>query len=116
VLEEEIRCAGRWVQGTSKMHQYYLSSLPVPFARAIAGFSKKPFYLKCNDIVPSLDLQRCIFPFIEGAYDAHGKEARQCWRAECQDVMNEVEVDDEDSLEHELQDIKDNWLTIRVSQ
>lgn len=114
--EEEIRRAGRWVQGTSKMHQYYLSSLPVPFARAIAGFGKKPFYLKRNDIVPSLDLQRRIFPFIEGAYDAHGEEARQRWRAECRDVMNEVEVDDEDSLEHELQDIKDNWLTIRVSQ
>ncbi|KAF9919638.1 hypothetical protein BGZ67_001918, partial [Mortierella alpina] len=30
--------------------------------------------------------------------------------------MNEVEVDDDDSLEHELQDIKDNWLTIKISQ
>ncbi|KAG9319026.1 hypothetical protein KVV02_002272, partial [Mortierella alpina] len=81
VPEEEIRRAGRWVQGTSKMHQYYLSSLPVPFARAIAGFGKKPFHLKRNDIVPSLDLQRRIFPFIEGAYDAHGDEAKLRWEA-----------------------------------
>ncbi|KAI8356516.1 hypothetical protein B0O80DRAFT_447628 [Mortierella sp. GBAus27b] len=82
--DKEIQRTGRWVKGNnSKMHQFYLSNLPIPFARGIAGFKDRPFHLRRNEAVPPIGLQQTIFPFIERVYDGQGEQARQCWEREC---------------------------------
>lgn len=117
VPEEDIRRAGRWVQGTGKMHQYYLSSLPIPFARSVARFRTRPFHLKRNQVAPSISLQELVFPFIVSAYDAQGEKASARWKMECIDEMNEIGDDDEDeNLDKEIQDFRDRWMDIKVSQ
>ncbi|KAF9084167.1 hypothetical protein BGX27_003905, partial [Mortierella sp. AM989] len=99
--------AGRWVQGTGKMQQYYLSNLPVRFARGIAGFRSKSSHLRRNELVPPETLQQSIFPFIEDAYRDHGDEAHQRWLQECKEEMDEVnqndfEADDEEEDTQEV--------------
>lgn len=55
----------------------------IPATMAIAGFNNTPLRLK-RDIVPSLALQRQIFPMIE---EQHGSMAPDEWRAHCDRVM-----------------------------
>ncbi|KAF9338891.1 hypothetical protein BGX26_009551, partial [Mortierella sp. AD094] len=85
------------------MHQYYLSSLPVPFARGIAGFWNKPFQLKRNECPPPKSLQRLIFPFVERAYDNYSEEVQKRWLQECEDEMNEVNQNNFDGDDDELE-------------
>jgi hypothetical protein len=75
------------------MHQYYLSNLPVPFARGISGFKDKPFHLRRNEVVPSESLQEMIFPFIESAYDGLSESEQEEWLQVCKDEMNDIDVD-----------------------
>jgi integrase len=77
VAEEDIRTGGRWVHGTGKMHQVYLDKQPITFALAMAGFSVKPFHLRRNEVAPSLELQRLIFPFIEEATGSPGSQENE---------------------------------------
>ncbi|KAF9425297.1 hypothetical protein BGZ76_003326, partial [Entomortierella beljakovae] len=39
------------------------------FAIEFAGYKDKPFYLKINELMPPINLQRKIFPFIETLYE-----------------------------------------------
>ncbi|KAF9314127.1 hypothetical protein BG003_004501 [Podila horticola] len=56
----------------------------IPATMAIAGFNNTPLRLK-RDIVPSLALQRQIFPMIE---EQHGSMAPDEWRAHSQSSKN----------------------------
>lgn len=100
------------------MHQYYLSNLPIPFARGIAGFKDKPFHLRRNEVVPPISLQQKVFPFIERAYDSQGAAARQCWERECLEEMttlNKVNDLENVDLVGEIEIIKKHWIRAGIS-
>ncbi|KAF9121787.1 hypothetical protein BG015_005733 [Linnemannia schmuckeri] len=99
VAEEDIRTGGRWVHGTGKMHQVYLDKQPITFALAMAGFSAKPFHLRRNEVSPSLELQRLIFPFIEEAIGTPNSPENNQWRIECDQEMNEFDPNNNDNLD-----------------
>ncbi|KAF9917565.1 hypothetical protein FBU30_000703 [Linnemannia zychae] len=66
VSVEDIRQGGRWASGKALINTY-LSSTPYMFARSMAGFHRKPFYLTRNDtslnnVKDYGDLMRMIFP------------------------------------------------------
>ncbi|CAO3564111.1 unnamed protein product [Mortierella alpina] len=92
ILEEDIRKGGRWIQNTGKMHQHYLAKLPLGFARGMAGFKDKPFHLPRNELVPSIELQKKIFPWIEEAFGKHGSRERRLWENQCLEIMNDTET------------------------
>ncbi|KAG0352353.1 hypothetical protein BGX24_007610, partial [Mortierella sp. AD032] len=99
IKEEDIRDGGRWIQGTGKMQQFYLQKVPTKFALQIAGFRTKPFHLRRNEVAPSLDLQRLIFPFIESLIGKPDSQENENWRKECDDEMNEVDPHNHEGLE-----------------
>ena len=98
MAEADIRIAGRWVQGTGKMQQFYLSNFPVTFALGIAGHLDKPFHLQRNEVWPSVELQRQIFPFIEDALFPSGTEEHKRWVEECMDAMIDKSVNRAEDL------------------
>jgi hypothetical protein len=102
IPEEEIQRGRRWVHGTTKMHQYYLSNLPVQFARGIAGFKDKPFHLRHNEVVPPESLQELIFPFIESAYDDLSETEQKEWRQVYKNEMNDVDLDYQEGDEDDI--------------
>ncbi|KAF9408976.1 hypothetical protein BGZ76_005769 [Entomortierella beljakovae] len=71
------------------MTQYYLSNLPVPFARSIASFKDRPFHLRRNEVILSKSLQRMIFPFIDDEY-GESEEEHELWLHVCTEEMNDV--------------------------
>lgn len=75
---------GRW--NHDKMTVYYLSGLAIPGAFISAGFHDEPYVLDHDCDVPSVKLQRLIFPWIESQYPENPN-----WVSECNDVMMDVE-------------------------
>lgn len=97
---EDIKLGGRWVRGSGRMDQHYMSNIPIPFAFGMAGVKDgKPFHLKRNEKAPSIELQEKIFPFIETAFGEPGSEMNKRWRQECVDDMNEKDEDQPEELE-----------------
>ncbi|KAG9066515.1 hypothetical protein KI688_001743 [Linnemannia hyalina] len=84
IRQEDIRNAGRWIQHSSKMDVYYDDEPAYFFAVQMAGFlgGQVPFHLKRNEVSPSLDLQRQIFPFIEAAFGPPGSPEYDEWQVE----------------------------------
>ncbi|KAF9398916.1 hypothetical protein BGZ76_008012, partial [Entomortierella beljakovae] len=98
IPDDDIRIAGRWVTGTSKFQQYYNTNYPVDFAKGFAGFLNKPFHLKCNEVIPSLDLERKVFPFIKLSLYEEGSLERQKWVERCDKAMRAMHPNDQNNL------------------
>lgn len=66
----------------------------------MAGFQDKPFYLARNSILPPLELQRSIFPWIEDYFGSDNYE----WKKTCEKEMHEYDEneDDESDIEEEI--------------
>jgi hypothetical protein len=91
VPEDDIRTGGRWIQNTGKMQQFYLQKRPIQWSLAIAGYRNKPFHLTRNEVDPSLELQRKLFPFIETLIGRHGTIKNANWRKDCDREMNQFD-------------------------
>ncbi|ORZ26734.1 hypothetical protein BCR41DRAFT_204776 [Lobosporangium transversale] len=63
---------------------------PQKFAFGMAGFIKKPFHLRRNEVEPSLELQRQVFPFIELAFGEPGTPGYDNWMRVCDGEMTEL--------------------------
>ncbi|KAF9117347.1 hypothetical protein BGW39_002267 [Mortierella sp. 14UC] len=99
VPEEDIRTGGRWIQNTGKMQQYYLQKRSAQWALAVAGFRNKPFHLTWNEVDPSLELQRMLFPFIENLIGGRGSDKNANWRKDCDREMNQFDPNNTKKLE-----------------
>ncbi|KAG0313441.1 hypothetical protein BG000_005890, partial [Podila horticola] len=65
---EEISKHGNWA--TSRLITHYLDGVDASVALQMAGFESgrvDSFWLPRNAVIPDLDLQRKVFPFIEGS-------------------------------------------------
>ncbi|KAF8923424.1 hypothetical protein BGZ47_004771, partial [Haplosporangium gracile] len=58
-----------------------------------------PFHLRRNEVAPSLELQRLIFPFIEEAIGTPNSPENNQWRIECDQEMNEFDPNNNDNLD-----------------
>ncbi|KAL0141726.1 hypothetical protein V8B55DRAFT_1434402 [Mucor lusitanicus] len=66
VCIDEIKRGGGWKDHLGRLETFYLGKLPWQFARGLAGFLGKPYYLpRKNAVKPPLELQRMVFPWIE---------------------------------------------------
>ncbi|OAQ25245.1 hypothetical protein K457DRAFT_23336 [Linnemannia elongata AG-77] len=100
IRREDIKKAGRWVHQNSKLDEYYDDDPSYLFAVQMAGFlgGQVPFHLKRNEISPSLDLQRQIFPFIKTAFGPPGSSEYDEWQEECMHEMEETNTNDPSQL------------------
>lgn len=101
---EDIRKAGRWIQNTSKMDNFYDDDPSYSFAVEMAGFlgGQVPFHLKWNEVSPNLDLQQQIFPFIKSAFGPPGSPEYDKWQVECVHEMEERNANDSSQLSNTL--------------
>ncbi|CEP14188.1 hypothetical protein [Parasitella parasitica] len=81
-----VNRSGGWKDRLSHLETHYLVNLPSPFARGMAGFWQKPFFLERNQVSPPLDIQRLIFPGME---TIHGKNEE--WLKTYEDKMREID-------------------------
>lgn len=104
IRREDIKKAGRWVHQNSKLDEYYDDDPSYLFAVQMAGFlgGQVPFHLKRNEISPSLELQRQIFPFIETAFGPPGSSEYDEWQEECIHEMEERNANDPSQLSNVL--------------
>lgn len=72
--EESVRRLGRWTSGA--MHGCYMTNLPLPAMRALAGFpaDQQVFFLARAAIDPPLQLQCQIFPKIEECLEGNNPD------------------------------------------
>ncbi|CAO0801485.1 unnamed protein product [Mucor circinelloides] len=88
-----IKREGGWKDRLGRLETHYLGKLPSSFARGMAGFWEKPFSLARNNVSPTLELQRMVFPWIESYFGEGNLE----WEAVCEKEMKEIdENEDED--------------------
>ena len=97
--EEDIKTGDRWVHGTGKMQQVNLNKQPINFALAMAGFSVKPFHLRCKEVDPLFALQRRMFPLIESAIGEPGSQGNDNWRKEYDLEMQQFDPNNFEGLD-----------------
>ncbi|KAF9975111.1 hypothetical protein BGZ75_000622 [Mortierella antarctica] len=74
------------------MHQHYLAKLPIGFARGMAGFKDRPYHVPRNELVPPIELQKKIFPWIEEAMGQPDSRERRLWEKQCLEEMTDTET------------------------
>ncbi|KAG2211324.1 hypothetical protein INT46_009226 [Mucor plumbeus] len=98
-----IKRGGGWKDRLGCLETHYLGKLPSQFARGIAGFWDKPFALARNGVSPPIELQKSIFPWIEGYFGENNAE----WITACEREMQEVD---------ENEDEDDNIINLEVDE
>lgn len=111
---EDIKRGGGWQDDLSRLETHYMGRLPGQFARGMAGFREKPFHLSRNIIKPPLDLQRQIFPWIEGMFP----QEKDAWKVECDQEMNEYDEnygDDDDDVDLTIEIVEEDGIVRPIS-
>ncbi|KAF9117677.1 hypothetical protein BGW39_001902, partial [Mortierella sp. 14UC] len=72
---------------------------PTQWALAVAGLRNKPFHLTRNEVDPSLELQRMLFPFIENVIGGRGSDKNAKWQKDFDREMNQFDPNNTKELE-----------------
>lgn len=87
---DDIRHLGQWVMG--QMENFYAPKNPTRGAFCMAHFSPhEPYFLECDLVMPPLDLQCLIFPWIKSTFDIDMPEKAATWCLECDKEMGGVD-------------------------
>ncbi|CAO3649705.1 unnamed protein product [Mucor hiemalis] len=107
---DTIKRGGGWKDRLGRLETHYLNKVPSEFARGMAGFWAKPFGLERNRVDPPVEIQKLVFPWIEGYF---GDDA--AWKQECMNEMRQVDESEfhgEETLaEFVEEDVEEDNLT-----